>query len=354
MSAVARAGERIASIGLIGASTELIELDDVGDDIVSTLANERVLGVAVRGIDQGSVLGDDATLANIIDAHDAVMAQTMRIEIAAIEASRMLDDAGIDHRVLKGTALAHTAAVRPADRSFRDVDVLVDGSDVDAAVALFIRDGATRSTAELRPGYDARFGKSVTLRHNGIEIDLHRVLSPGPFGVWMKPKELFLLKRTVQVGGRGLPTLDPTDHLVHACYHVALGQVTPVLSNLRDIAMLASSPTDPPDAERFEETIARWRGGAVVKRAVRLAQARLDATLPQFLSDYAHRPVPAAELEMIAPYLDEDPRGRFAALAPSTLKALPLGDRASYALAVGLPEGSDPVGRVKDILRRRQ
>ncbi len=350
MGAAERIAERIASIGLPGSSPDLIELDEVGSAIVPMLMNERILGVAARGIDQGALLGDEDVIGDVIAAHDEVMRQTMRIEVKAVEVSQLFDEAGIDHRILKGAALAHTMAVRPADRSFRDVDVLVDGDDIDQAVQVLTRAGATRLQPELRAGYDARFGKSVTLKSGDIEVDIHRVLSPGPFGVWMKPKELFLLKQSVQLGGRDLPTLDPTSHLVHACYHVALGQVTPVLSNLRDIAMLAA--TDGIDFDRFDETITRWRGGAVIKRAVRLAQARLDAELPDELVRYVHAAVPASELEMIAPYLTNDSSGRFAALAPSTLKALPLADRPAYALAVGLQDGSDPVGRVRNMLGR--
>lgn len=353
MSAVERAAERIASIGLHWASPELIELDELGPAIVSMLSAERILGVAARGIDQGLIVGEDSVIDAIISQHDDVMRQTMRIEIKALEVSASLADEGIDHRILKGAALAHTIATRPADRSFRDVDVLVAGDDIDAAVQLFMAGGATRPQPELRPGYDARFAKSVTLRVGDIEVDLHRLLSPGPFGVWMKPIELFLLKRLVSVGGVDLPTLDTTDHLIHACYHVALGQVTPVLSNLRDIAMLAAAEDDPVDFERFHETVERWRGGAVVKRAVRVVQARLDVELPDDLTGYKHRPLPAAELELVSVYLDDSVGGRFAALAPSTLKALPLSDRPAYALAVGLQDGSDPLGRVRDLLRRR-
>lgn len=357
MTASERTAERIASIGLVGASSDLIDVDDAGESggaILAALSAERILGVAARGIDEGAIVGDEGGLAPIITAHDDVMAQTMRIEIKAVEASRQLDDAGIDHRILKGTALAHTVAERPADRSFRDVDLLVGGDDIDATVKLLLANGATRLQPELRPGYDARFGKSVTLRHDGIELDIHRLLSPGPFGVWMKPKELFLLKRHIEVGGGILPTLDPTDHLVHACYHVALGQVRPVLANLRDVALLSTAVTDPVDFDRFNETVTRWRGRAVIKRAVRLVQSRLDTELPDQLAGYGHSAVPADELEHIASYLDDDPRGRFAALAPATLRALPLSERPAYAMAVGLPEGSAPVDRVREILRRRQ
>ena len=348
-----RLAEQIASHGMVGSSNELIDLDLVDGDIVAELAAERVLGVAVSAIDEGAMVGSDEVLSALIERHDQVMSQTMRIEIAAVRLAEAFDDSGIDHRFLKGVALAHVLPQRPSCRSYRDVDVLVPSASIDDAVALFMDNGATRSQPELRPGYDRRFAKSVTLRYDGVEFDIHRLLSPGPFGVLTKPSELFLLQRQVHIGGMSLRTLDPTDHLVHACYHVALGQVNPVLANLRDVALLATMEDDPVDMDRFDETITRWRGGAVVKRAVRIVRERLDCDLPDRFVGYAHKPVPAAEIDMLEPYLVDEPGGRFAALAPSTLKALPMADRPAYALAVGLPEGSDPVGRARDLLRRR-
>ena len=350
MSRATGVAERIAALGF-GEAAAPIELED-SDEMVAVLRAERILGVAVSGVQGGQIIGSADALGAIGVAHDEVMRQSMRIEIEALNVASVLSDAGVEHRFLKGTALAHVLYDDPAERSFRAVDVLVHGSDIDRAVAELTLLGATRARPQLRDGYDARFGKSVTLRRDGVEIDLHRVLSPGPFGVWSNPRELFLLRRSFHVAGHELSTLDSTDHLVHACYHVALGQVTPVLANLRDIVLLATLTSDPVDFDRFNETVDRWRGGAVIKRAVRLVDGRLDIELPDALASYRNKPVPREELEMITPYLSDDPGGRFAALAPSTLKALPMSDRAGFALAVGLPDGTNPRDRARDLLKR--
>ncbi len=351
----ARIVERIASLGLPGASTEAIEIDQTeADALVAELVKHRVLGLFVSGYEDGKIAADDTTVDQVIAAHDEVMSQTMRIEIMAIRTSLALADAGIEHRLLKGAALAHTIATRPSERSFRDVDVLVSGTDISKAVQVLIGAGATRLQPELRLGYDQRFAKSVTMRLDDVEIDLHRTLCPGPFGVWMWPGDLFLLKQHVPLGDVQIPTLDRTDHLVHACYHAALGQVDPVLANLRDIALLAGDEADAGyDVERFDGTVSRWKGRAVVRRAVGSVNGRLDVDLPESLGRYLHEPVDAGELAAIDPYLTDDPRGRFAALAPSTLRALPMADRAAYAMAVGLPDGTRPRDRVSSLIRRR-
>jgi hypothetical protein len=352
--------QAIASLGLpgsrvvpLGAEIEIPE--DLDDQVLDLLVRQRVLGVAVSGIEDGSIRASEAFVHALTVRHDEAMAQTMRIEVMGIKVSSQFATAGIEHRFLKGSALAHTVARRPSERSFRDVDLLVESEAIGAAVELLHSFGAERSQPELRPGYDKRFAKSVTMRLDDVEIDLHRLLCPGPFGVWMRPNDLFLVREELRFGQVSLPTLDRTDHLIHACYHVALGQAEPVFANLRDIVLLAGHVGVPEfDAARLAETIERWRGGAVLRRAVRLVSNQFDVELPDALARYLHEPVNAAELAVINPYLTDDPSGRFAALAPATLKALPLGDRTAYAMAVGLPSGSNPLSRVKSMISRQR
>ena len=345
----ARLAEEIASTGL-GTLTEPVHVPGVlVDDLVHILRDERILGVAVN-----SVVTDSAEATNtLFDAHDEVMTQSMRVEIMLIRVAQILDHEDIDYRLLKGSAIAHSFAREPSERSFRDVDLLVPGESMSSVVQLLVSEGATRLQPELRPGYDERFGKSVTMKLDGVEVDLHRLLCPGPFGVWMRPNELFLLQDELSIGGQSIRTLDATNHLIHACYHVALGQIEPVLANLRDIGLLATA-LDRIDLDRFDDTVRQWRGAAVIKRAVALVQKRLDVDLPDELVRYLHVPIDSAELTAVKPYLTNGDGGRFAALAPSTLRALPLGDRAAYALAVGLPAGSDPLDRARSILKRRK
>ena len=327
--------------------------DGEASEFVQAVRDNRISGIAVVALIDGALLVSESTAASLVALHDEVMGQTMRTEVSATSVSALLTDAGIDHRVLKGLALAHTVYLDPAARSFRDVDVLVPSTDMDESVERLMAIGATRAQPELRPGYDRRFSKSVTLKLDGIEIDLHRVLCPGPFGVWMKPNDLFVLRNVVRVAGVDIPILDRTDNLLHACYHVALGQVEPVLSNLRDIAELSGTDQELGfDVERFDQAVDRWQGKAVIRRAVRLVNQRLKAPLPEALRSYANAAVDSAHFDALEPYLVERDGSRFGALAPATLRALPLSDRAAYALAVGLPEGTEPLDRIKGLLNR--
>jgi len=331
------------------ASTPVVVDADDGLDFVAGLERERIIGVGVQALEEGVLELPEGAAERLVARHDAVMSQTLNVEIMAIRVSGLLEQFGIRHRLLKGAALAHTVAVTPSERSFRDVDILVSGSDLPTVVSRLLAEGAQRLQPELRPGFDERFGKSVTMRLDNVEVDLHRLLAPGPFGVWMRPDDLFVLRSHVEIGGVDIPTFDATDHLIHACYHAALGQRVPVLSNLRDIVLLTS---DEIDWERFDETVSRWRGTAVIQRSVVLIADRLATVLPERLESYRKGPVVADELTAITPYLTDDPEGRFVALAPATFRALPVSDRASFARAVGFPEGSDPVERARSVVGR--
>lgn len=323
--------------------------EDDGDAVLAALREHRVEGLAVRAVTDGLLDAPSSVAAALVQRHDETMARTLRIEIATIRVSELLADHGIAHRVMKGVALAHQVHDRPELRSFRDVDVLVPSSSIDDAIAMLEFEGARRLQPSLRAGFDARFGKSVTLSLDGVEVDVHRLLAPGPFGVWMYPADLFLLGRTIELAGTTIPTFDRTEHLVHACYHAALGSAEPVLASLYDIAVLANGEVD---GERFDQMVHRWRGAAVIRRAVRLVEDALSTTLPERLAKYRHRAIDERELTAIEPYLTTDPRGRFAALAPATLRALPMSERPAFALAVGLPDGTSPGDRLRSLIDR--
>lgn len=312
---------------------------------VTELQANRLLGVAVRAVEDGALGLSDAAVDQLRIAHDLVMAQTLRVELTLLRVAALFADADIPHRVLKGAALAHGLADRPSEREFRDVDLLIPAEQVDAAVATVLDAGGTRLLPELRAGFDRRFGKSVTIRLDGVEVDLHRVLAPGPFGALMYAHDLFVVREEFTVAGVALPTLDQTDHLLHACYHVALGSAQPSFSNLRDVAQLAAGEWD---LARLEATATRWQGTPVLARAAHLLQHQLRVEVPVGLQTFT---MSSAGRELLEPYLLHG--DRFPALAAATLRVLPISERPAFALAVGLPEGTNPADRARELWGHR-
>jgi hypothetical protein len=265
-----------------------LEVDEgIESSLLPKLIQHRLVGLAARALESGQLSVSNETAERIVARHDMDMASTLRIEAMLLTVGELLESQSLRFRVLKGSALAHTVATTPSDRSFRDVDLLVRSAAITPVVEVLERAGAARLRPELRPGFDRRFAKSVTMRLEDIEIDVHRTLAPGPFGATMFPDDMFLLGSEFEVAGKMLPTLDRTDHLIHACYHSALGSREPALTNLRDIVLLAAEDVD---LERVDDTITRWGGEAAMGRAVNLVRAALGQVLAPALRLYTLGP----------------------------------------------------------------
>src|SRR5690606_19262159 len=103
--------------------------------------------------------------------------------------------------------------------------------------------GYRRPLPEQSPGFDRRFGKGATVvSPEQLEVDLHRRLAIGRFGVRLPTDVLFEepgFERPdpLPLAGRTLPALGPPARLLHACYHAALGGFRHVRVH-RDIAQL--------------------------------------------------------------------------------------------------------------------
>ena len=115
----------------------------------------------------------------------AWLAHALRVERLLLDAAAALDAAGLEHRVLKGVALAHLAYPDPAWRVFGDLDLLVPAASLTKAVGVLeCALGVSRFEAELRPGFDDRFGKEALLQApGGPELDLHRTFAQGALGL---------------------------------------------------------------------------------------------------------------------------------------------------------------------------
>ena len=142
-----------------------------GDEVLPATATQRQQARAAHRRMQLRVLGLEHHLADVVD---------------------VLEEGGVDARILKGSAVAHLDYANPAIRSFIDLDVLVRGADFDRSVELLTRAGFRRTLAEPRPGFDRRFDKGTTLvAPAGFELDLHRTFVLGPWGAAMDPDQLW-------------------------------------------------------------------------------------------------------------------------------------------------------------------
>jgi hypothetical protein len=314
-----------ARYGLAGAQPP----DPVEDEnwalALATLAEEKVLGIACAAADDGWLPLTDDQYADLAGRQRSAMAWCLGLERRLLQVADAFDSASVDFIVLKGPALAHVVYPEASWRTFSDLDLLVRTSQWRVAVGILEdRFGWGRRLPEPRRGFDERFGKAaVFTTESGQQIDLHRNLAQGPFGVWIDPEELFERTVTFAIGGSLLRRLDVTSMLVHACIHAALGDVTPRLLQRRDILETTTSRIDWDELQTVVDT---WRLGSVVVQAAHLASV-LDggATRRRIGSMRVGR----GEERALAAY-SADRRTR-ADLTIATLRAVPsLTDQARY------------------------
>jgi hypothetical protein len=348
----------VAGYGLPGNSPALPHAvldNETWESVVAEVVNHRLTGHLVRALDDGAFTVQDDQHAAALEAHERALAVDLMLERLLLATVAQLDAADIVPRILRGSAVAHTVYPEPGLRSFADVDLLVTQHDYDTAVALLCAHGARRRYQEPRRGFDRRFGKGACLEVPsclGLEIDLHRTLVAGPFGLAVDTDALFEGSTKFLLGDQELHGLDPETRFLDACFHAALGKRQPCLVPLRDVAqMILCSPLD---VAQVRERCREWRCGIVVQRAIGLAWEAfaLDAT-PEIVRWARRHDRSAFEQRALHSYVRSD--RSYARQAVAGIHALRrVGDKARYASALLLPNRTYVRTREGSYRRRAQ
>ncbi|NNE73842.1 MAG: hypothetical protein HKN26_09275 [Acidimicrobiales bacterium] len=306
----------------------------LGDEAFAALLRDatrhKLIGVLAGAVGEGSIPVTPGQFEQVAEHHEAAMQVAIELEQTLLAAVDVLAEVDVEPIVLKGSALARTVALEPEHRTFGDVDLLVRSTEIPAVVAAFEGIGARRAFESLGTEYDRRFAKSITMRWKSHEIDIHRTLAPGPFGLRISEADLHRDRVPFDIGGRSLLAFDPERHLVHACLHAALGDVEPFLANQRDIGLLVTQPGL--NHVRVLDLAARWKLEAPVAKGLLAAAKRLR--LPASTSTAwagAYRPS-RQERFLLASYQRE--QSRFRRTAAASLLVLPWRDRPAYLRAL--------------------
>jgi len=313
---------RIAAFGSPGtdAGESLVVEERCWPAFHRILTSQQLEGLAVAAATAGSLVLTDDQQASLLDATRDAMLWCLEIEKNLVGLTAAFAHARIDFLVLKGPAVAHTLYPDPSWRPFRDLDLLVRTRDWKRASETLISLGYRRFRPEPRPGFDERFGKAaVHLNDQGLNIDLHRTLVLGPFGLWMDPEMMFASAERFELAGRSFYRCSRTTMLLNACMHAALGSSPPLLLPLRDVVQASNAPGL--DWNEVEEHIDRWKLPAVMQLAVESAEEELGVTLPQQVVALGGRRSSRRERRALAAYLsDRRTRG---GTARATLLAIP-------------------------------
>ncbi|MGI9121106.1 MAG: nucleotidyltransferase family protein [Acidimicrobiales bacterium] len=262
-------------------------------DVLGDAKDARTIGWLAQAVDDGSFATTEAQAEEAYELHAEAMGLALVLERLLLDVVALLSDAGVDHRVLKGSAVAHLDYPDPALRPFGDVDVLVPAERFDMAVATLLAAGFVRERPQLRPGFDRRFAKSTTLTSTEqLPLDLHRTLAAGRFGFALDAGDLFASSSPFRLGGRRLLALAPEERFLHACYHAVLGSPKPPLLALRDIAQMLL--TKELDLVGVQRRCTAWQGQAVLARAVVLTWDTFGMVEPSPLLDWSRQYRPDA------------------------------------------------------------
>jgi hypothetical protein len=309
-------------------------------------------GLLSAAVQDGAVTLDERQQAELAESNLDAQRAALRLEQRLLEVSEGLEEHAVEHRVLKGAATAHLDYAARELRPFSDIDLLIHSRDLDEAVAAFESRGGQRRFSEPRAGFAARFSKAVcVVSDDGTEVDLHRSLADGPFGLAMAPDELFESSEAFVLGGRTLHALGADERLIHACFHAILGRPEPELRPQRDVAQLAQSQSV--DIDRIVRLACRWRCRAVVARAVLLTWRTL--ALP--IDDHWHRWAVAYqpdrfERRALTYYGDARPQSYARQAVGGTLAVRGLGHKVRYAFALAFPRRSYVRARDRSYGRR--
>lgn len=302
--------------------------------VMAAAHEHRLHGLLAHAIAEGLLPVTPDQAAEAADRHRAALSSCVHLEVVLQRAARALGRAGVQFRVLKGPAHARLDYPDPAMRTFGDIDLLVRAADYPAALRALQAGGFTRTLPPVHPTFDREWTKGATLESDdGWELDVHRTLAAGRFGLTIDLDELLSTGQPFRVGDVELTALTPAARLVHACYHVTLGGNLRWVSH-RDIAQLVLDPaldlTEPVDLARH------WRGEAVLAAGLVQAWEALGLTCDHPLLEWARAlRAPADQAAALATYRS-DPS--FRAQALTALPVLPsLRAKARYLGSLAFP-----------------
>lgn len=305
------------------------------DDLLTAVDAARMRGLLAAAVASGDLPATPEQTEIAETAHRQAMTGVLDRELLALSAEHDLAAAGIEVRLLKGLATAHLDELEPSLRCFYDVDLLVPRDRLPDAVNALERAGFRRDLPERRPGFDRRFAKEATMSGaDAVEVDLHRTLVPGVFGLSIVLDELWDGSSPVVLADRTLLALDADRRLLNACYAAVLGDPEPRLVQLRDTALLLNSGAT--DLDRALGLARSWRGEAVVAAALRIAAELFEAEGWPLL-DWARRFSPTFWSRRALSAYESQGGSNTRVLLSGALAPLGALDRAAYLRALLLP-----------------
>lgn len=304
-------------------------------ELLTVLCEHRCCGVALHAADTGVLDLNRAQYLELLEHHETQLALDLSIERLVLVAFDALSTANIDARLLKGASTSRRFYDDPSLRSFGDADILVPRHEFRRAISIFEDLGYSRATQPPRQWFNSYVKGACLATKQGLELDLHQMLAPGPYGFVIGTNVIFERAADhVDIGPVSVPCLPAAMSFVHACVHVTLGDPYPRLTSLRDVIATLRSGVH---AEEVAELVEAWNVATVVARALSLVDSVLGWRLRGAVAEryWSYRPT-RRDMWRLSAYQGDGARSvrQYAA----GLWELPsLRDKIAYAAALAVP-----------------
>lgn len=216
------------------------------DDLIAAIARHRVIPLLTPWADPLGLPPDGVKKLQTLRRQEHLLGLANILGTAT--AAQALNEAGVDHLLVKGVCLPALSQRQPAARGHGDVDVWVRACDLRAAESALARAGWQRSEQHRslphpgdgwRWGILVRFSYELTLCHpRHSDLDLHWRLGHVGREFSFCFEEALNQSVTLPAVGQGVRTLAPLQALEHLAQH-GRKEAWPTLRHLVDIIELS-------------------------------------------------------------------------------------------------------------------
>ena len=234
----------IASFGLRSLDLPSRFDDEHWQRLHHLLHLNRITGLALAAVEAGELHLSESQLAALIEANTSIAGFETGLDSLLLYLNQEL--AQFEPIVLKGAAHARLDYPDSRWRNYGDIDLLVRGKDFNPVRSFLENIGFARMQATpLSSRWEAEFAKSITVaRAPNVEIDLHRTLTSGAYGLAMNEEVLREDLVEFDYDGQRLRALSQETRLIQSCLHLSIGSFTPRLSTVRDVVQLLPTTID--------------------------------------------------------------------------------------------------------------
>jgi hypothetical protein len=260
-----------------GSLDELVEAAPI-EALPAAAAVHRVTGSILRGLDGVSGVPCDVTAQ--LTARQRQSSLHHLLIVGALSRIRgAFDEAGLSWVVMKGPVAAALLYPDVGDRSYSDLDLLLDRPSFPHAMRILEDLGFQHSIHNWALAEQMLAGQ-VGLTTPTVQVDLHWHLHYSrqdrrPFAI--DPEAMVERARHVPVSGLTVPTLDPVDTLITLAFHAARSDGHRLLW-LKDVERAVA--VDEPDLDELVRRCRTYRCAPPVGLILGRARALLDAEIP--------------------------------------------------------------------------